>query len=283
VLGGLARRVSFVEKTKREGRPVMVVDSGQIFTNAGIVADKKLSLTKAQLISRAYRHMGVAAINIGDSDLMQGIAFLREESSRGLPLISANLLDPSNKTPLFSPYVIKKAGGIRIAYFGLLSPDINTAIRQMAGEKFLVQDPVETARHVIRNLYNKADIIILLSNLDVKREQAVIRAVSGIHFVLGGHDGRYLSSPLWEGQTPVLESYRKGMYAGTLHLTFVKRSSPFKDERTHSTTTMANGNRFLWTLSPLDSSLKEDRDVTLWIRKAGIEKDLDTKNYQIHY
>jgi 2',3'-cyclic-nucleotide 2'-phosphodiesterase (5'-nucleotidase family) len=273
VLGGLARRVSFVEKIKREGRPVMVVDSGQLFTDSETVADKKLSLAKAQLISRAYKHMGVAAINIGDSDLMQGIAFLREESSRGLPLISANLVDPSSRTSLFPPYMIKRAGSIRIAYFGLLSPDINTAIRQMAGEKFLVQDPVETARHMIRKLYNKADIIILLSNLDAKREQAVIRAVPGIHFVFGGHDGRYLSSPLWQGQTPVLESYRKGMYAGKLHLTFVKGASPFQDELKYTRASMDNGNRFLWTLIPLDSSLKEDRDVSLWIRKAGIEKD----------
>jgi len=261
----------------------MVVDSGQLFTHAESVADKKLSLTKSQLISRAYKHMGVAAINIGDSDLMQGIAFLREESSRGLPLISANLLDSSNRKPLFTPYIIKKAGGIRIAFFGLLSPHINTTIRQMAGETFLVQDPVETARDVVRKLRNKADIIMLLSNLDAEREKAVIKAVPGIHFVFGGHDGRYIPSPFWEGQTPIFDSYRKGMYAGTLHLTFVKGSSPFQDERTHSTATMANSNRFRWTLDPLYNSLKEDREVALWIRKAGIEKDLDTKNYQIHY
>jgi 2',3'-cyclic-nucleotide 2'-phosphodiesterase (5'-nucleotidase family) len=283
VLGGLARRVSFVEKIKKEGRPVIVVDSGQLFTHQGTIADKKLSLTKAQLISRAYKHIGAEAINIGDSDLMQGIAFLREESSRGLSLISANLFDSTNRKPLFMPYIIKKSGGIRIAFFGLISPDIKITIRQMAGETFLVHDPVETAKDVIRKLHNKADIIILLSNLDAEREKAVIKAVPGIHFVLGGHDGRYLPSPFREGKTSILDSYRKGMYVGTLHLTFIKGSSSFQDERMHTATTMTNISHFRWTLEPLNNSLKEDRNVALWIKKAGIEKDLDIRNHQIHY
>ena len=273
MLGGLARRVSFVEKIKSEGNPVLVVDSGQIFTDfrmAGI--DKKQSLTKAQLISRAYKRMGVAAINIGDLDLMQGMAFLREESSRGLPLISANLVDPSSKASLFKPYIIKKTGTIRIAFFGLLSPNINPTIRQMAGENFLVQDPVETAREMIRKLHNKADIIILLSNLGADREQAVVKAVSGIHFVLGGHDGRYIPSPLWEGQTPVMESYINGMYLGKLHIRFVK-ASPFKDELKYSRESMSRDNSFLWTLIPLNNPLLEDREVSTWIRQAGFERD----------
>ena len=128
MLGGLARRVSFVEKLKGEGKPVLVVDSGHLFTDAGAGSDHTQSLTKARLISRAYKRMGVAAINIGDLDLMQGMAFLREESSRGLPLISANLVDPSSKASLFKPYIIKKTGTIRIAFFGLLSPNINPTI-----------------------------------------------------------------------------------------------------------------------------------------------------------
>jgi hypothetical protein len=133
VLGGLARRVSFVEKLKGEGKPVLVVDSGHLFTDAGTGIDHTQSLTKARLISRAYKRMGVAAINVGDWDLMQGMAFLREEASRGLPLISANLVDQSRGAPIFKPYIIKKINKTRIAFFGLLSPDINPTILKATG------------------------------------------------------------------------------------------------------------------------------------------------------
>jgi 2',3'-cyclic-nucleotide 2'-phosphodiesterase (5'-nucleotidase family) len=266
VLGGLARRVSFVEKLKDEGTPVIVIDSGHLFTDVRSNVDKKQALTKARLISSAYKRMHVAAVNVSDSDLMQGLAFLRNEASRGLPLISANLVDPAGKSLVFPPYVIKKIDKISIAFLGLLSPYATPAIQNAVGKKLQVKDPVETAREMVKKLLKRADIIILLSDLDAKTERDVIKAAPGIHFVLGGREGRFIQAPLWEGQTPILESYRNGMYIGKLHLFFVKAASHFKNEGKCD-------NCFLWRLIPLDASMKEDREITTWIRKAGIGKD----------
>jgi 2',3'-cyclic-nucleotide 2'-phosphodiesterase (5'-nucleotidase family) len=239
--------------------------------------NQQQSLIKAQLISRAYKHMGVAAINVGDADLTQGLTFLRNEASKGLPLISANLIDPASKLPIFSPYTVKKIGKIRIALFGLASPVKNQAIHHPAENTFIVRDPVKSARKTFKMLHRKADVIILLSNLDAKSEREVIRAVPGIHFVLGGREGRFIETPLWEGHTPILESYKKGMYAGTLHLTFVKASSPFQyevtGERLHGLEHSNVSNRFSWTLVPLHALLPEDRKISSWIHKSGIKKD----------
>ena len=134
MLGGLARRVSLVEKLGSEDRSLLVVDSGNLFTGAWAGANQKQSRIKARLISRAYMRMGVAAINVGDLDLLQGLAFLRKEASRGLPLVSSNLVDPSTKTSIVKPYIIKKVGSIRVAFFGLLSADIRTDIYKEAGD-----------------------------------------------------------------------------------------------------------------------------------------------------
>jgi 2',3'-cyclic-nucleotide 2'-phosphodiesterase (5'-nucleotidase family) len=288
VLGGLARRVSLVEKIGSEDRSLLVVDSGNLVTGALAGANQKQSHMKARLISRAYIRMGVAAINVGDLDLLQGLAFLRKEASRGLPLVSSNLVDPSTKTSIFKPYIIKRVGSIRVAFFGLLSADIKTDIYKEAGKTFLVAEPVKTAREMIGLLRGKADVIILLSALPSDRQQEVIRAAPGIHFVLGGRDSRYVQSPLWEQQTPILESYKYGMYAGKLQLTFVKASSPYSYERTEEQTRqqassgnglrltgepLSGNNRFRWTLIPIDMSIPEDREVSRWIKKAGIEKD----------
>jgi 2',3'-cyclic-nucleotide 2'-phosphodiesterase (5'-nucleotidase family) len=230
VLGGLARRVSLVEKLKDEGEPVLAVDSGNLFTDMRAVVDHKQSLTRAQLIGRTYRHMGVAAINVGALDLVQGLAFLLNEASRGLPLISSNLVEPTGRKPIFQPYIIKKFGKTRFAFFGLLSPDINPAIQKTERKKFLVNDPTETARAVLDKLRGRADVIILLSALDPYREREVVKAVSGINFVLGGYEGWYIQLPVRERQTPIFESYRNGMYAGKLQLSIVNAASPFRDE-----------------------------------------------------
>jgi hypothetical protein len=44
--------------------------------------------------------MGVTAVNVGDLDLMQDLTLLKQEASRGLSLISANLIDLSLGTPI---------------------------------------------------------------------------------------------------------------------------------------------------------------------------------------
>jgi 2',3'-cyclic-nucleotide 2'-phosphodiesterase (5'-nucleotidase family) len=276
-LGGLARRASFVEKEKSEGNAVLIVDSGRLFTDEKKDADTQLSLTKVRMISRAYTRMGVAAINMSAADLTLGLPFFRNEATQGFPLISANLMNPGGKSLIFSPYTIKKVGKVRIALFGLTSPAKNQTVIHPPENKFILGDPVKSARKIFRKLRQHADIIILLSDLDAKKEREVIKAVPGIHFVLGGQDGRYMHTPLWEGHTPILESYKNGMYAGMLRLTVVKTSSPFTYKGMEKTPRDAEeskgSNRFSWTLVPLHTSLPEDREISSWIQQSGLEKD----------
>lgn len=194
------------------------------------MVEPKQALTVARLISRAYRQMGVTAINVGDKDLLYGIKFLQEEASHGLPLISANLIDPSTNLPFFPPYIIKNIANIRIAFFGLLSPDLEPAMQKATAGKIMVKDPVETTHKIMKSLSGRADFIVLLSDLGLDREREVIRTASCIPFVLGGHEGSFFHSPTTEGQTVVLQSFHKGMYAGKLQLIVENKSSPFQDE-----------------------------------------------------
>ncbi len=88
------------------------------------------------MISRAYTRMGVAAINVSSADLTLGLSFFRTEASQGLPLISANLMDPTRKSLIFSPYTIKRVGNVRIALFGLTSPVQKQAVIHSPENKF---------------------------------------------------------------------------------------------------------------------------------------------------
>lgn len=256
-----------MKEIRSKGNLVLVVDSGHLFNNTKASSVPDRALARARLISRVYKRMGVAAVNVGDSDLNQGLSFLREEASRGLPLISTNLIDPSRGEPIFLPYVIKKVDNIRVAFFGLVSPDMNPASRKATAKKVFIKDPVETAQGVMNTLRGQADIVILLSDLGVERERELLRKVPGIHFVLGGHEGQYIRSPMREGDTPILQSYIKGMYAGKLQLTIADTSSHFREEG------QTNGNRFQWTLIPLDESIPDDKIISEWIRKDGFAND----------
>jgi 2',3'-cyclic-nucleotide 2'-phosphodiesterase (5'-nucleotidase family) len=273
--------------------------------------------------------MGAVAINVGDLDLLQGVDFLRSEYSQGLPLISANLLTPSTKAPIFSPYVIRQAAGVRVAFFGLLPsefpPGAGSTVKNANEGKILIKDPVEAARETVQKLKGQADLIILLSDLGLYKDQTVAQAVPGIHFILGGHEGRFAKKSQQTGSTHIFQSSVKGMYVGQLRLVFENPASAFKDEGEaqsiqerinaldfhlrslqgakerpagqnmenidrsiqdvtkqknalqeelkRAQNSSSQGNRFLFTLEPMEARLPEDEGIRKWIAEAGIDKD----------
>ncbi len=234
MLGGLARRVAYVGKVQKESPRVLVVDSGDLFFKFSADSNEEKALTKARIIGRAYRYMGAAAVNVGCLDLIQGLDFLRQESAQGLPILSANLLHPSTKDPIFPPYMIKEIGGLRVGFIGLLpqesEPEISLAIRRANEGKLLIGEPVEAAKAAVHKVRDKADLIVLLSDLGLHRDQMLAKAVPGIHFILGGHEGRFTRKGIQTGKTHIFQSSSKGMYVGQLRLIIEDRNSPFKDE-----------------------------------------------------
>lgn len=213
---------------------MLAVDSGDLFFKFSPESDGEKALMKAKIIARAYRLMGVTAVNVGCLDLLQGLDFLRQESAQGLPLLSANLLDPSTKAPIFPPYSIKEVEGVRIAFMGVLpqesGPEIRPAIRAANQGKILIGDPVEATKAAVQKIQGKADLIILLSDLGLHKDQLLAKAVPGIHFILGGHEGRFTRKGVQTGMTHIFQSSFKGMYVGELRLVLEDRNKPFKDE-----------------------------------------------------
>jgi 2',3'-cyclic-nucleotide 2'-phosphodiesterase (5'-nucleotidase family) len=226
--------VAYVEKVQKGNHRALVVDSGDLFFSFQHYSDSEKALKKAQMIGRAYRQMGAAAVNVGCLDLLQGLDFLRQESAQGLPLLSANLLDPSTKAQIFPPYLIKEVGGVRIAFMGVLppesGPEISPAIRAANEGKILIGDPIDAAREAVQRLQGKADLIVLLSDLGLPKDQMLAKAIPGIHFILGGHEGRSTRKGVQAGMTHIFQSSYKGMYVGRLQLTLQNLGNPFKDE-----------------------------------------------------
>jgi 2',3'-cyclic-nucleotide 2'-phosphodiesterase (5'-nucleotidase family) len=325
----LARRVALVEKMRLQNNRVLVLDSGDLFFSSEANLNPEGALNKALLISRAYRRMGAAAINVGDLDLLLGLDFLQKEFSKGLPLISANLIDASSKRPIFPPYVIREIAGVRIAFLGLLSPDLTPqvapAIKNATQGKVLIEDPVKIMQETLPGLQKRADILVLLSDLGLLRDRMLARSVRGIHFILGGHDGRALHVARQVGQTFIFQSSSKGMYLGKLQITLENPTSPFTDggrayqiqeqinyldrglqtlqemkedsalpdtrnrdqiiqdikkrkERLLESLKEAQqnqnqGNRFIFSLEPIEMALPQDGEVLNWLTEAGIDRD----------
>lgn len=274
--------------------------------------DHARSKAKAELIGKIYRRMGVTALNISDFELQQGIAFLKGEITKGLPLTSANITDIKGKL-IFPNYKIKKIGKIRIGFFGLTRPVIDEKFAEREG--IAMKDPLAAAKDTVQRLRKRADMVILLSDLGQDLDRKIAAEVEDIDFIMESRDIAYGYSQKLQN-AHLLTSSKDGKNVGKLRMLIDDPTKPFTedsadrikqqirdlDSNIHSYSKNASneenermlkhmrqqrsqlqqklsygaktkGNQFSWSSIPLEKDVAEDRGVTEWIRKAGFDKD----------
>jgi hypothetical protein len=103
-----------------------------------------------------------------------------------MDLVCANLVTKDDQKPFVKPYVIRRAGNVRVAFFGLMGKDLR--LHAVPGERELeIQDPFETARRLVPELRKKADLVVLLSHIGLTEGQRLTLEVPGIDAMVFGH------------------------------------------------------------------------------------------------
>ena len=155
-----------------------------------------MATEKALLMTESFNLMKYDAMGIGDDDLSLGKEFLVEVSKKAqFPLLSSNLLDGVSGKPLFQPYLVKEVNGLRIGIFSLLGSDCFFSPTDPRMKGLTLQDPVDVAQKMVKELQPKTDLIILLSHLSYPKDMEFAQKVSGVHVIVGGHTGINLSYP----------------------------------------------------------------------------------------
>jgi 2',3'-cyclic-nucleotide 2'-phosphodiesterase (5'-nucleotidase family) len=116
MLGGLSKKATYLDQYRKEHGEIITVDSGDLLNEYLEIKEsvKKSVFLKADLTARAFKQIGIDAVNVGELDLVLGLDYLRElEANYGIPFVSASLVDGSGKL-VFKPYVIKDIGKIRV-------------------------------------------------------------------------------------------------------------------------------------------------------------------------
>ena len=118
--------------------------------------------------------MGYNVVNVGEYDLTMGLEFLRDLNDQArFSFVSSNLFEKMTNRLVFKPYHIETINNRRIGIFGLLNPE--AAEREHMIE---VGDPFAAAAQMVRDLQEKADFIVCLSNLGINENKKLCQAVS---------------------------------------------------------------------------------------------------------
>ena len=202
-----------IESLRKSEPSVLLLDCGTVFDDQKDTAELQL---------QAMALMGYDALNMGSPEFIFGKEFLEHTRSLvSFPYIASNLLSGGSRLPWTREYIIKEVGGIKVAILGVLNPDGLAQLPDQEQVKGLGVIPPEAAlNRLLPEVRGKADMVILLSQFDVEKTQALVNAVKGIDVAIssGGDDVFYATATENE-KTVLLQTGSKGKTLGLLKIT----------------------------------------------------------------
>ncbi|HYJ46410.1 MAG TPA: bifunctional UDP-sugar hydrolase/5'-nucleotidase [Pyrinomonadaceae bacterium] len=197
--GGLARVATLRKKVLEKSPNTLFLLAGD--TIAPSVAS---NIFKGQQMIAVWNLIGLDFAVFGNHEFDFGPEVLRERVKESrFTWLATNVIDKKTgktfaETP---PYVIREIGGVKIGFFGLLTPD--TAQFSSVGPDVEFRDPCETAKTVVPEMREKgAQVVVAVTHLAMREDKRVARCAS-IDVIVGGHEHEMLES--LSGRTPIFK------------------------------------------------------------------------------
>jgi 2',3'-cyclic-nucleotide 2'-phosphodiesterase/3'-nucleotidase len=205
--GGSARLATIVH----EVRPDLMLDAGGMLSGS-LISDTFLGAPVIDVMNA----IGYDAAAVGGNDFNFGIKALEARAREAnFPLLSANATSPVDEIQVAA---IFNAQGVRIAVIGLTSQDLTRTGHPQNVKYVDVADSLITLQSTLPRLREKADCIVLLTNVSQAEEQRIARAFPEIRLIIGAHEEAEL--PVRIGPTTIVSAGKFGRFAGKLDLTF---------------------------------------------------------------
>jgi len=217
--------------------------------------------------------MGYDAVAISASDIEIGEEFLEDTLNEGFPWISANLVD-ENGEPVSKPYVFKTINSLKVAIIGLtetMSPS----------SKYSTLDYAKQLTRLLKQLTSESDIIILLSNLQAKVNQAIASQFPEIDILISSDKALGKMAPKVVNNTLITQTSSRGKYLGKIDIEwnsgnawYNKRLLPLSELIKRKTTIKSQ-------LVQIEKNQSNKRKVSRLQRKLQrLEKEIESRSAQ---
>ena len=202
----------------KSGTEPILVDAGDALHGQTIA-----TLERGESIVNIMNQVGYDVMAPGNHDFNYGSERLLELAQKAsFEIISANIkkADGSN---FLKAYTILERNGVKIAFFGLTTPETTykTNPKNVVGLTF--SDPVKEAEAMVNELKNQADVIVCVSHLGLDKaseitSQLVAEKVRGIDLIIDGHSHTELAEPLKVNDTVIVQTGEYLKNAGTVQI-----------------------------------------------------------------
>src|SRR5574341_2358918 len=212
--GGLARVATLRDRIAQESPNTIFVLPGDFLSPSTMS-----SLFQGGQMVATLNAIGLDLATFGNHEFDFGADVTRDRMRESrFTWVSANLLDPDTGLPFGGsvPFVLREYGGIRVAFFGLTTPETHTLSKGARNLKFL--DPVEAAKDMVaRARRAKADLIVALTHQDMADDKRLAAAIPEIDLILGAHEHVPLDATV--GRTLILKAGSDAVFLGRTDVT----------------------------------------------------------------
>ena len=161
------------------------------------------------------------AVAVGRNDLTGGLSFLQEQSARTkFAWLSANLVSKSNGKPLFPANLVRKVGSISVGIIGLTGYDGSEQLLKNEGAALLPWQKV--LPDLVTELTGKCDLLILLSNNDMKQNQEIAASFPDIHIIIQSTHRSKNIPPQLNNKSLIAQTGKQGKYLGWMLVNWQK-------------------------------------------------------------
>lgn len=139
---------AYLKKARAENKTVILLDDGDnLQGQPAVYYYNFIDTVSPHLNAEVMNYMGYDAATAGNHDIEAGHSvYDRLVREYNFPLLAANAVDAETGNPYFKPYVIVERNGIKIAIFGLTTPDIPGWLPPELYEGIEFRDMLETAK-----------------------------------------------------------------------------------------------------------------------------------------
>ena len=189
--GGVARRLTMINRLRAEGGAMILVDAGDQFQGTLFYTQYK-----GQEAAPFLNMMGYQAMAVGNHEFDDGPAVLaRFIKAVDFPVLSANT-DAAREPALaglIKLYTVLDAGGQKIGVVGFTAEE--TAIMSSPGPNVTFNAIEPAVKAAVAELQAMGiDKIVALSHAGIARDKEIAATLDGIDVIVGGHSHTYLSN-----------------------------------------------------------------------------------------
>ncbi|MDO5725373.1 MAG: bifunctional UDP-sugar hydrolase/5'-nucleotidase [Tissierellia bacterium] len=219
---GYARLKTFVDLEKANNPNVLLVDAGDTLHGTTFA-----TISRGQSMLDAMKATGYDLFVPGNHDFNYGTDRLVElVKQEKVPTVGANLVNVETGEKVFEGSKIIEVDGIKLGFFGLMTPETKTKSNPLNTEGYDFTDYIEVSKEEVAKLKEAgAQVVICLAHVgiddsSVERTNLLAEKVEGIDLIVDGHSHTRLSEGLVVNDTVIVQTGEHLKSIGKVLLTF---------------------------------------------------------------